>query len=147
MTKTCKTCGKEKPVIDYYPHEQMKDGYLNFCKACVLVRVKIYDKQPYVKQRDRERRRGGKDQKHDARMKAYNKTYKRKSSYDKKKKYATTIVSRAIKSGVLVRAKFCSECGESGIIHGHHDDYSKPLEVRWLCTRCHGRSHWKEKLA
>lgn len=49
----------------------------------------------------------------------------------------------AIRTGRLVRQP-CEDCGaEPGIVDGrqvidaHHDDYSKPLEVRWLCFRCH----------
>lgn len=34
----------------------------------------------------------------------------------------------------------CEVCGEQRA-HRHHDDYSKPLEVRWLCPRHHGEVH------
>ena len=33
-TKICFRCGIEKPITDYYKHNQMKDGHLNKCKAC-----------------------------------------------------------------------------------------------------------------
>ena len=33
----------------------------------------------------------------------------------------------------------------TGFIHGHHDDYSKPLEVRWVCALHHKQIHNKEK--
>ncbi len=45
----------------------------------------------------------------------------------------------AIKTGKLVREP-CEVCGAEKT-EGHHDDYSKPLAVRWLCKRCHGRVH------
>lgn len=57
------------------------------------------------------------------------------------------IVTRAIESGILVRQP-CESCGASGVqadgrnkIEGHHDDYNKPLEVRWLCQSCHFKWH------
>jgi len=44
-------------------------------------------------------------------------------------------------SGRLVRPAACEECGASCTPNAHHDDYSKPLAVRWLCTKCHGLVH------
>jgi hypothetical protein len=48
---------------------------------------------------------------------------------------------RALKKGELVRGP-CEVCGTTKHIDGHHDDYSKPLEVRWLCRRHHILHHW-----
>lgn len=31
----------------------------------------------------------------------------------------------------------CERCGSVENIHGHHDDYSQPFRVRWLCISCH----------
>ncbi len=45
---------------------------------------------------------------------------------------------QAIAAGKLLRQP-CEVCGESKV-DAHHDDYSKPLEVRWLC-RLHHRQH------
>lgn len=51
---------------------------------------------------------------------------------------AHNAVSSAIESGKLVR-QLCAICGVKA--QAHHDDYSKPLEVVWLCTRHHGAWH------
>lgn len=55
-------------------------------------------------------------------------------------------IARAIKSGKLVRGP-CEQCppGTVGRVHGHHDDYSKPLDVRWLCPRHHAALLRKER--
>lgn len=42
-------------------------------------------------------------------------------------------------SGKMTRGS-CEKCG-SLQTHAHHDDYSKPLDVRWLCSKCHGLEH------
>jgi hypothetical protein len=61
---------------------------------------------------------------------------------------AQNTVNYAIASGKLT-PKPCEECGKGVYetsdgrrgIHAHHDDYSKPLDVRWLCYSCHGKEH------
>ena len=54
-------------------------------------------------------------------------------------------VRQALKSGALVRPECCERCGVSppraldgrSLIQAHHNDYSRPLDVEWLCTKCH----------
>lgn len=45
-------------------------------------------------------------------------------------------VREAIKRGKIQRQP-CQECG--GEAQAHHDDYSRPLDVRWYCQPCHLR--------
>lgn len=54
---------------------------------------------------------------------------------------AQRLFREAVKSGRIVRASECSACGIPCKAHGHHDDYNKPYEVRWLCQPCHNRHH------
>lgn len=49
-------------------------------------------------------------------------------------------IAYAIKIGDLVRMP-CETCGATENIHGHHDDYSRPLNVRWLCSKHHNEWH------
>ncbi len=58
---------------------------------------------------------------------------------------AASAVRRAVATGLLIKPERCSKCNQkvpSGKLHGHHADYSKPLEVEWLCWRCHARVSW-----
>jgi RecJ-like exonuclease len=46
-----------------------------------------------------------------------------------------------VRRGVVKRPETCSSCGGDGPIEGHHEDYSKALEVIWLCRTCHRSLH------
>ncbi len=57
-------------------------------------------------------------------------------------------VESAIRAGTITPRDACETCGESGTfkdgrrsVQAHHDDYNKPLSVRWLCQRCHHEWH------
>lgn len=54
-----------------------------------------------------------------------------------------------MKNGTIERAELCSSCGNppgNGYTRAHHDDYAKPLEVRWLCGSCHKKQHGNGRL-
>ena len=60
-----------------------------------------------------------------------------------KKIAAHTAVYIATRNGTLTKPEACSRCGVvSSIVHGHHPNYEKPLDVIWLCRRCHDEHHW-----
>lgn len=56
-------------------------------------------------------------------------------------KEAHAAVNAAVAAGRLVRPTVCERCGGGGKIEGHHADYDRPLDVEWLCSRCHRRHH------
>jgi len=51
--------------------------------------------------------------------------------------------NKALKYGRLIRRP-CEMCGDK-VVEAHHDDYSKPLDVRWLCKGHHVEHHMKER--
>ena len=67
----------------------------------------------------------------------YTKAYREK--FPEKWKAVYT-VANALKSGRLVKMP-CENCGTKKHIHAHHRDYSKPLDVQWLCDPCHRAEH------
>lgn len=52
---------------------------------------------------------------------------------------ARTAVNHAIKAGILEKEP-CERCGETKV-HAHHEDYSNPLVVMWLCQKHHQEIH------
>lgn len=73
-----------------------------------------------------------------------NRFFREGVDYDRRVK---KITQYAIRKGVLVPAP-CEACGFDGtgtsgqrLVQAHHDDYNKPLVVRWLCNACHFEWH------
>ena len=135
-TKKCFKCGAEMPLTDFYRHPQTKDGRVGKCKECNKqdVRKNRALKVEYYRQYDVER------YKNDPLVRERI----AKVSIDWSKKYperyrAHYLVGNAVRDGRLTK-KPCEACGAK-YVHGHHDDYSKPLEVRWLCPAHHRQHH------
>lgn len=79
-----------------------------------------------------------------------NKKKLRKYQKDHREKFPFKLVARryvrtAITQGILVRPDKCSGCLKECKAEAHHEDYTKPLEVIWLCRSCHGKVHRKRK--
>ncbi len=56
---------------------------------------------------------------------------------------ARSKLRNAVWAGKIVKPTECEGCQSEGPLHGHHTDYSRPLDVQWLCSACHGRAHAK----
>lgn len=68
----------------------------------------------------------------------YQRSY-RQSPEEKAKARARGAVGQAIRMGRLTRQP-CQVCGEA-MSEAHHEDYSRPLAVEWLCRWHHAQRH------
>lgn len=50
-------------------------------------------------------------------------------------------VEKALYYGKIFRPNHCEHCGAITVIQAHHADYSKPLDVIWVCESCHQKIH------
>lgn len=50
-------------------------------------------------------------------------------------------LSQAVKAGKVIKPGICERCESTRKLEGHHPDYSRPLEVQWLCSPCHSLVH------
>ena len=152
--KVCRECKTEKPLSDFYKHPRMADGHLNKCAECVKSRVTKHREANLEKFQAYDRMRSKKPHRLQA-VKDYAKTEAGKLTKKKAMsayyarypmKYAAHIITRnSVRDGKLIPELSCSCCGSTEKIEGHHDDYTKPLEVRWLCEKCHTEWHRHNK--
>ena len=137
QTKACFKCHEHLPLTSFYKHPKMKDGRVNKCKECNKADNAKHrqDNVERIREYDRERSKSPK------RIAALSEQTKRYRVMNRVKYQAHTAVNNALARGKLIKPDACSECKKSGAIHGHHDDYRKPLVVRWLCAVCHSAWH------
>lgn len=136
--KICFKCNEEKELSEFYAHKGMKDGYLGKCIKCTKKDATDHRNDNIEKIREYDRKRG----KLPHRIKFSTETTKRLREQFPLKYKAQTAVNNAVRDGRLIKPINCSACNKKGRqIEGHHDDYSKPLEVTWLCSPCHKQLH------
>ncbi len=150
--KTCFKCNAHLPLESFYKHPQMADGHLNKCKKC----ARSDTRENRIKRADHYRAYDAKRLQEDPRVRERHKRYqasdrgkeiltasrKRWQKKNPHKRKAHHAVNNALRDGILVKPPECQVCQKPhSKIHGHHDNYSKPLEVVWCCPKCHHAIH------
>lgn len=136
--KPCIICHTTKSIDQFYKHPQMGDGHLNKCKDCTKKqshqRFLEKNKDPIWREKELQRHRDKKSRPLNVNQESKRAWHNRNlNKYD-----AHKAVANAIKAGKLKRMN-CIKCGEKA--QAHHDDYSKPLDVIWLCPKHHSLRH------
>lgn len=137
----CGGCSRWLARESFGKDSRTPNGLNCYCYSCIDNRRHLfeaanpdksreYDRARYAANRDKEKRR-----KHALSVAHPDRFIARKK------------VHAAVRSGRLVKPPGCSACPEivpSHRIHGHHSDYSKPLDVEWLCAKCHAKRHMSQ---
>lgn len=137
----CKECGILKEDTEFYISSRAR------CKECVKAAVRANRAANIEHYRQYDRLRADEPERVAARQ-AYQKDETKRSiinaakrrwiDRNKDKRQAHILVGNAVKSGKLI-PKPCEKCGKKA--HAHHDDYSRPLKVRWFCHKHHRQHH------
>lgn len=145
MTYTCNICSATSDKVEFYK------GVTSRCKECHKKKVKENRdaKADYYREYDakrfqedpRVRARHKRYQATDAGKASVTKSKKKWQSQNPEKRAAHVLLGNRIRDGHIIKPSNCQECGATGKIHGHHEDYAKPLEVEWLCPQCHTNRH------
>lgn len=149
--RTCKQCAQTRPLSEF-PLKKNRSGTVtprHTCIECRKAQEKQWSHQAYLRLRDeapekyqdrlaanRKRHREHYETRYKTAKLEYNKTRR-----PKELPIAHVKVKRALASGALIRPAQCSQCAKEVRVEAHHDDYNKPLEVRWLCRPCHSEAH------
>lgn len=152
-TKECKGCGKILSISDFYKTPNTKDGRFGKCKSCYLAMCKertIMLKRTSLEwvERNAEYQRLHKRRQREQNPETFvdDGRIKRWNQRNRIKRNAHSLVRWALLNG-KIKASPC-HCGQKG--EAHHEDYSKPLDVVWLCKQHHTERHLeinKEKRA
>lgn len=122
--KKCTVCEIEKDESEFYTRS-------NKCKPCYRHAVRKNRIANIEHYRKYDRKRGNRQ------SIGYVSEYRNKNPNKYK---AHTMVNNCIRDGKLFKEP-CEICGSTEKIHAHHDDYLKPLNVRWLCSAHHSQWH------
>jgi hypothetical protein len=145
--KRCFKCGQRRPIGEFYKHPQMADGRLNKCRDCTREDVSKNRIERIAYYRQYDRHRASMPHRVSAR-KAYKETEAGKMAHKRAtkayqanrpdRKAAHITLGSAIRDGRVLRQP-CLVCGEKA--EAHHPDYSRPLDVVWLCKEHHTEVH------
>jgi DNA-directed RNA polymerase subunit M/transcription elongation factor TFIIS len=116
--KICPICKEDKPLMMFARDNSKSDGVTYHCKEC----RNTYRKTPHAAELHRNQAR----------------EYYRHIVSDEKKK--CIIVLHKLFNWGLKKGP-CEVCSATEDIQAHHPDYTDPLNIVWLCKRCHAYLH------
>ena len=144
MEKHCRQCVRLLPPSEFYRKAEAADGLQSVCMDCHRANMRARRAANRNEVIEYERRRNAMPHRVEAR-KAYRNTPAGRLSKAGEKlrspvKHAARQECRyAVRRGILTRQP-CEVCGAEKA-QAHHDDYGKPLDVRWLCSKHHAEWH------
>lgn len=145
QTKRCNRCGITKDASAFY---RTSRGHLrSMCKPCLLAYNATHHLGIDVEPSDVEAIRKANRERMREYIKGNASMYQRSRRYMARypeRRRAWKAVERAVARGRLTRPDRCA-CGRAMPVIAHHDDYTRPLDVAWLCHACHRARH--EELA
>ncbi len=119
--KGCTRCKKWLSLGSFHKDSSRWDGLQATCKTCKLETKSLW---------------GSTDAGQMSRRAEFERT---------KRLYPDKYLARYTSNNARARGKLvpsaCVVCSATENIEGHHDDYAKPLDVRWLCRQCHNKHH------
>lgn len=162
--KRCYLCQLEKDLSLFSNNCSKKDGKSSSCKSCDLERKRGKKrKRPTTEQNRRHKQTPGairyrQSEKYKESVRARRRRkYRNDPEYrakilEKLRRYKTPEknrahkkVGKALKKGKLIKLP-CTVCGSSSNVHAHHEDYTRKLDVTWLCASCHSKRHHEKQL-
>lgn len=136
LRKRCGKCGRELPISEFNKNRNSRDGHSFRCRSC----ASEYNKARYAANKERFKsdiyayRAEHPEQVLRTREKTCEKNPTQRNAY--------RVLQQAMECGLVENPGYCYGCGcteEEHRIEAHHHDYSKPLDIIWLCTPCHRR--------
>jgi len=157
IMKVCSACKIEKNESEFCKNKERKDGLNHQCRECLSIRKKkSYKPEKYQTEEFKEKNRKNSEKfrrenpekasiqsrKWSEKNREKRRQYQEKSRKNNLEKRAVNEhLKRYVKKGLIERGSMCQDCNKEGKMEAHHIDYSKPLEVQWLCRRCHMKRH------
>lgn len=137
--KTCAKCREQKPLSEYYRHPKTADGHLHKCKGC---HKKAMHDRRHGDGRSKVLAYDALRSKTDARMAKNRSTSRQWRDNHPLERAAQAALAYAIRVGAVVKWPACAvpECNSCRPV-AHHPDYSRPLDVVWLCQAHHKQAH------
>jgi hypothetical protein len=139
--KTCSKCGAEKPATDeFFRHEKRAHGpqLRAQCRRCDVADQLRRDATRVIDPKARAQWTRHYYEAHPEMMAEKRARY-RDAHPDRNR--AVSSLGSAVRRGKVSKPIHCERCGSDRPLQGHHEDYTRPLDVEWLCSSCHVRHH------